>query len=131
MTQEEKELLLVDLCARLPYLVRCTYPNDIGLHIPITEINIHDNGLVGIHGKVYNLYDIKPYLRPMLSMTEEEKEDIKPLFLQVWTDDNKRLLVVRQNKMAEYLNYLYSHHLDFRGLIPMGLALEAPEDMYK
>lgn len=87
---------------------------------PIT-IPIH-NGFTG--------QKIKPYLRPMSSTTEEEKEDIKPLFLQVWTDDNKRLLVVRQNKIAEYLDYLYSHHLDYSGLIPMGLALEAPEGMY-
>lgn len=140
MTQEEKELLLVDLCARLPYLVRCTYPNDIGLHIPITEINIHDNGLVGIHGKVYNLYDIKPYLRPMLSMTEEEKKELKADTCSEGTGYfNEKCLIypishygeqISYDFMSVILEWLNSHHFDYRGLIEKGLALEAPKDMY-
>jgi hypothetical protein len=169
MTQEDKELLLKDLCARLPFHVKVSIdfegylevlPDDENLQYPYRKnlkfILDYDNKTIEdiskephilyaypcterfamLRGYTYELdYGvpvefIKPYLRPMSSMTEEEKEDIKPLFLQVWTDDNKRLLVVRQNKMAKYLNYLYSHHLDFCNLIPKNLALEAPEDMY-
>ena len=60
---------------------------------------------------------IKPYLRPMSSMTEEEKDtyDIMVLCNASWVVD-------------DWLNY---HHFDYRGLIPMGLALEAKKGMYK
>ena len=129
MTQEEKELLLKDLCARLPYCTRCTYPNDIGLHIPVTEINIHDDGLVGIHGRIYNLYEIKPYLRPMSSMTEEEWEHLGQISLRTNIYDDKKFNA--QSVKGLDIDYLNSIYVDYRGLIPMGLALEAPEDMYK
>jgi len=119
MTAEEEQLIFKDICARIPYGL---IVHSLGLP--------HEQKLVGYIPDIEK-YNIKPYLRPLSSMTEEEKEDVKPLFKLVWTDDNKRLLVVRQNKMAEYLDYIYSHHFDFRGLIPMGLALEAPSDMYK
>jgi hypothetical protein len=137
MTTEEKQLLFKDICARLPYGIYCQikYKRKNKIfeeckQLDGTFFNSIECLFRSESGAEYST-DYKPYLRSMSSMTEEEKEDVKPLFKLVWTDDNKRLLVVRQNKMAEYLDYIYSHHLDFRGLIPMGLALEAPEGMYK
>ncbi len=133
MTQEEKQLLLEDLSNRLRHgvMVQAQYKDGDGWKTEDRKVlGLYEDGQVYLNC-VYTTIDcVKPYLRPMSNMTEKEKEDIKPLFLRVWTDDGNRLLVIRQNRMAEYLNYLYSHHLDFRGLIPMGLALEAPEGMY-
>lgn len=138
MNQKEKQLLLIDLCARLPYGVRCTYPNDIGLHIPITEINVHDDGLIGIHGTIYNLYEIKPYLRPMKSMTEEEKENIlQTLNIHGDIDTEGNLLlgaecnILTLKVCKKYLGELNKRMFDVCHLIEKGLALEAPEGMYE
>ena len=68
-------------------------------------------------------YQIKPYLRPMSSMTEEEKKEERKLWDIVTT--------TRNDLHYLYTDFLVSHHFDYRGLIPMGLALEAPEGMYK
>ena len=57
----------------------------------------------------------KPYLRPMSSMTEKEENEYINTFLAMW----------------DAVDWLNEHHFDYRGLIPMGLALEAPEGMYK
>ena len=121
MTQEDKELLLKDLCARLPYGV--TYYHDTENVVTpkqvlsLTEIN---NILLGIGD------NIKPYLRPMSSMTKEEKAIYS----------NYRRVVRGLGLMFEYtmdstIEWLLQHHFDYRGLIEKGLALEAPEGMYK
>jgi len=126
MTQEEKQLLLKDLCARLPYNVvincegrgidyKCFLTTDI-----LNEILLNQE-----------YYDYKPYLRQMSSITEEEKEEIKPLFSKFIDGLGKTILVVRQNKMVLYQDWLNSHYFDYRRLIKKGLALEAPKEMYK
>jgi hypothetical protein len=67
----------------------------------------------------------------MSSMTEKEKKEhdfycgYKPY------DENIGESYLTEYDMPDYMDFLYEHHLDFRGLIPMGLALEAPADMYK
>lgn len=114
MTQEEKQLLLKDLCARLPYRVIVQDRN--GTHI-LTLGNTE-------FGTEY----IKPYLRPMSSMTEEEK---------AFLDATKEIEYTQTGLTGdgiltlESYDYLNSIHVDYRGLIPMGLALEAPKGMYK
>ena len=120
MTQEEKQLLLKDLCMRIPYRTFvCLNPG--AYNKPETCI------LTGVHGEKVHLNvdsdpfrvdNIKPYLRPMSSMTEEEKEE----FISFNGTDGCYI------KTMDFCN---KHHLDNRGLILMGLALEAPEDMYK
>ena len=113
MTQEEKQLLIRDLCARLPYGVKLRYVEDLVVkkesHI-ITLNNIYLEHI--LNGDA----DIKPYLRPMNSMTEEEWSE--------WHD-------ARHGRYYEDIDYVNSHHFDYRNLIEKGLALEAPEDMYK
>ena len=128
MTQEEKQLLLKDLCARLPYGV-IAHVFEINKNGTITDVNIPYN-MVNLtidnsSGKyeLVPLFDIKPYLRPMSSMTKEEKDYLYNNF--GWTIDDFT------SPRIEALDYMFSYHLDFRGLIEKGLALEAPEGMYK
>ena len=152
MTQEDKQLLIKDLCGRLPYGVICHY----NCVIPIEGRELHKANckdvLKGIiptsddhigfmvgFDKVNALEgDIKPYLRPLSSMTEEEKEELKEehkkderIYVEVIEriangDEHARGTAV-PHFAADWCN---KHHLDYRGLIPMGLALEAPEGIY-
>lgn len=116
MTQEGKELLLKDLCARLPYGVKVTWD---GLY-PITLTP-------SIYGELWkekrDQNIPKVYLRQMSSMTEEEIETyriiIKSLLEKSVTDN-----------VATLYNFLNSKHLDYNALIPQGLALQVPEGMY-
>ena len=127
MTQEEKNLLLKDLCARLPYgvIVEIQGHYDDGERF-IRESEF-DNTMLGY------LYDdetiIKPYLRPMSSMTEEELKEFQafhcvnelhPYFYQQMCNINN------ESNMFDWLN---AHHFDYRWLIEKGLAIEVtPEN---
>ena len=125
MNYEEKQLLLKDLCARLPYGVM--YETSYGPRV-LNDIFIYSNGPVytdhgiGNYNEVYGieLENIKPYLRPMSSMTEKESAIKYELFGNYILDN-----------CPAYIDWLNAHHFDYRGLIEKGLALEAPEDMYK
>ena len=132
MTKEDKGLLLKDLSARLPY---------------DTIVSVAEGGVDGIKwNKVtlnfYLLHQIeeedgwefvKPYLRPMSSMTEEEKHELLKFGVVNLDKDNNAIDVccVGFENHAKVQDYLNSIHVDYRGLIPMGLALEATEGMYK
>ena len=109
MTQEEKQLLLQDLCARLPYGVKYQDRIEGGIHILSLGIIHHYERFI-------------PYLRPMSSMTEEEKEELSKVALV----DNEGTV----SDIPEYVDWLNAHHFDYRGLIERGLALKAPEGMY-
>ena len=121
MTQEEKQLLLKELCARLPYGVICRYKAVMPLlgevlnYGPLQEIR-RKGEYFTVNGADCLYEDVKPYLRPMSDMTEEEKKTYSELF---WNHD------------PEHVDWLNEHHFDYRGLIPMGLAIEAKEGMYK
>ena len=129
MTKENKVLLLKDLCARLPYQVM--------LHIDMIEADCILCGVymnrthpycVDIGTGVVSIEKVKPYLRPMSSMTEEEKEERDNIVTTVYNGtvvDDEFINVIK------YVDWLNSHHFDYRGLIDKGLALEAPADMYK
>lgn len=120
MTQEDKKLLLQDLCARLPYNVKVkhlldTYPSDL-LCIDAEKNVVYVNHY-GREEK-YKIECIRPYLRSMSSMTEEEEKQFQDVNLY------------ELPYMVEGLDWLNAHHFDYRGLINDGLALEAPEGMY-
>ena len=70
------------------------------------------------------VWELKPYLRPMLSMTEEEKEEYNKT-------ENLSLFDLHHYPTIKSFDWLNAHHFDYRGLIEKGLALEAPEGMYK
>lgn len=120
MTQEEKELLLKDLCARLTYGVICT-DNRHG-DSRVFNIDIEDESVYYTDFDEYGLIEnCKPYLRPMSSMTDEEREYWMKLLNNLKRGGNIDLI----------LDFYNSHHIDYRGLIEKGLALETSEKMYK
>ena len=119
MTQEDKELLLKDLCARLPYGVVVKDRN--GVHI-LTPGNTEFTDL--FNGKC----NIAPYLFPLSSMTEEQKEEVSKLF---WDFDNNEfsnsIEFVYHYDCVNLIDWLNKNHFDYRGLIPKGLALDATD----
>lgn len=130
MTQEEEQLLLADLCARLPYKIYVLYTNGAGA---ISTIK----GIVGDicyfnenprYGNSCPISLVKPYLRPMSSMTEEEELDfiLKCDSVLRMTEKNHTCIL-----SIDEIDWLLAHHFDYRGLIEKGLALEAPEGMYE
>ena len=133
MTQEDKELLLKDLCARLKYGVKCYpvitngEPNIIGGYC-----EVFDDFYIREVGGWFNISMIKPYLRPMSSMTEEEKKEYERTFDSVYdVDDYGEYDDSWHEEFSIHsLDWLNAHHFDYRGLIEKDLALEAPEGMY-
>ena len=139
MTQEEKELLLKDLCARWPYGVKMSNINAIhnGLNLPPITVDVNDyensNPLVLINS------GFRPYLRPMSSMTKEEKKEYDNFLFDNlereavigYEDKAFGIDVIMRYRSWEVVQWLLEHHLDFNGLIDLGLAIEAPNDMYK
>ena len=122
MTQEEKQLLLKDLCERLPYRVKCRFETTVDTYKTIEFSREGTNGLLVDFDEIYcywfNEGFMLPYLRLMSSMTEEERKELASITtFTVWTP-----------KVYEW--YL-EHHFDIHELIERGLALEAPKDMYQ
>ena len=121
MTQENKELLLKDLCARLPYNVIC-------------QVEFKENGkynsevmlLSGIFtdkayfttkgGSIYS-NEYKPYLFPLSSMTEEQKQEYQYV-TERWMYDSSY-------SISDSIDWLNAHHFDYRNLIQMNLAIDA------
>ena len=148
MIQDEKELLLKDLCARLPYCVKIEEVSGGILEVtPRTDVTyVVENGG-------------KPYLRPMDSMTDEDLisyaiydfandttykivnfqctgEGVINIYCALKHDTEYRLIIFQMTRTSPLKNWqgidwLNAHHFDYRGLIEKGLALEAPEGMYE
>ena len=117
MTQEEKQLLLKDLCARLPYGVKLLCANGEIVTLINPPITIQDD-----------CWNFKPYLRPLSSMTEEEKEERHQIVTAVYDGEVIDDAFVN---VIQYMDWLNAHHFDFRNLIEKGFAIEAPKWMYK
>lgn len=123
MTQEDKQLLLQDLCARLPYGVKAN-SRDGKKIITITPIGIANfmSGAIDI---------IKPYLRPLSSMTEEEKKkyyDLCDIAEVGYYEFGELVSGFNNYDTVESIDYLNSIHVDYRGLIPRGHAIEVTKD---
>ena len=135
MTREDKQLLLKDLSARLPYGVkycRDSWNYEWDQEISVVEVleDIDKDGYINYH-KVYKIDDIKPYLRTMSSMTSKEWVEFCDCSAK---DEASWVMTENHQKFIPFQNredYLNSKHFDYRGLIEKGLALEAPEGMYK
>lgn len=129
MTTEDKELLLKDLCARLPYGVKCEVYNCIGVLDEVTTF--YGVGVTYSNGQdtTCRIDECKPYLFPLESITEEQTEEL--CILCDWHDnknDAKSILVLYQGQFvmnADVIDWLHENHFDYRGLIPMGLANDA------
>ena len=132
MTQEDKELLLKDLVARLPYGVICNdnrHGSGRVTYIDITPDDIEQkNGKVVVYyfdfDECGELKNCKPYLRPMSSMTEEEKKEYE-LLANHCIVTSIGFIHLEAAPLTDWLN---AHHFDYRGLIPMGLAIAVTEE---
>ena len=116
MTQEDKELLLKDLCARLPYGVKIKlirWDIDEGMYINTTLESDDIERLLNVEE---DNTEIKPYLFPLFSMTEEQEKE--------YNDLNCYELGCFPHT-EDALDYLIKNHFDFRCLIPKGLAIDA------
>lgn len=116
MTKEEKQILLRDLCSRLPH----------GVMVHFEGWNPEKLSEVDLNTNVYNSMGglPLPYLRSMSNMTEEEKEEYKQFLVDI---DGYAYSI----DCVPQIDWLLAHHFDVRSLIEKGLALEAPKDMYK
>ena len=140
MKQEDRQLLLKDLSARLPYGVIVDYKEN-EFEIPHWKINViypeTMDGWIGYDEKVgvgsksgsrpFKIGEVKPYLRSMSSMTEEEEKEYRNI-------DNRSYscpIDYAHIPASDRIDWLNANHFDYRGLIPMGLAIKAPKDMYK
>lgn len=161
MTQEERQLLLTALCGYLPYKVKCFAEDreygDLGTLYSVDPFGPSDPNIYIQYygGNVISFFtsEVKPYLRPISSMTEEEKEE---LLVTVIGKDTKYFQVLPDGSIdntddehqdaknftfhwvnfdrvntSSYVDWLNANHFDYRGLIGKGLALEANEEMYK
>lgn len=137
MTEEEKkDLLFRDLCARVPYGVKVQYMNNIFVIDYVSpmygevKLDTSDNWTVGVS-------EVKPYLFPLSSMTDEQKSELNKKFTVqfsgndiysihyhaegYWDND----LELDLKDWLWFINWCYKNHFDIYGLIPMGLALDA------
>ena len=136
MKQEDKELLLKDLCARLPYNVICQvefrenrkYTSKVML---LSGIFTDEAYFTTKDGSIYS-NEYKPYLFPLLSMTDKELTE----FLQIKgmnlnSDELKTFrrgetaIVSTLSSYSRHIDWLNAHHFDYRGLIEKSLALDA------
>ena len=116
MTQEDKELLLKDLCARLTYDVLVLNKDGDVESFTWQELKEFGDGYIS-----------KPYLRPMSSMTKEEEKE----YINIDNLSYSCPMVYAHFPAFKRIDWLNAHHFDYRGLIPKGLAIEAPKGMYK
>lgn len=133
MKQEERQLLLQDLCARLPWGIKVQYDNKIysidyvSVEYEEVKLDILDNYTVGIS-------NIKPYLRPLSSMTEEEKRKYYSIIggKKPYDCDYSAYPIeykfIYEWDIKMYMDFVNSRHLDYRGLIPKGLAIEVTKE---
>ena len=130
MTQEDKELLLKDLCARLPYGVKMNHIAD-DEHSPKTLIGVAKDmiTLEGLGGyECVDVEDYKPYLFPLSSITEEQKKEYNYWKHEVPVCRYEYGDVVEEIELydsPESFEYLIENHFDYRGLIEKGLAIDA------
>ena len=155
MTPKDKELLLKDLCARLPYEVvgKCeidaSYDTSFDTKFQTHKFDAMVYGLKADSLFVYpliedrdeqefaneevangiDILDFKPYLFPMSSMTEEQKKEYNLLqnFVPIYYYGFDIMVDKELYDTWESIDYLNAHHLDYRGLIDKGLAIDATE----
>ena len=136
MTQEDKDLLLKDLCARLPYGVKVAFFNeDLTYHSEpktLTGIecinNLNYSSLEDEDGNTTIVEFVKPYLFPLSSMTDEQKKKYNWLKHSVFVCHYEYGDVVEEIELydsRESFEYLIVNHFDYRGLIERELAIDA------
>lgn len=145
--EEEKQLLLKDLCARLLYGVNCYVDDPLKGKLTVIPHSMLDMDGFECHTEdweyeqFYSPDELTPYLRPLSNMTDEEIKELDNIepsaiaygfsseIIRIVDDTNG--LGIKLAQTVRVIDWLNAHHFDYLGLIDMGLALEAPEDMYK
>ena len=143
MTQEHKELLLKDLCARLPYGVKFMCNKNIyttkGLDLIVTDEGDWEYAVTAKDTAPIEIDFIKPYLFPLSSMTEEQEKEIQEITgnpdyacitiktdgLELWLNFIDTDPTIWLDTIFEVQDYLNKNHFDYRGLIEKGLAIDA------
>lgn len=145
MTQEEKDLLLKDLSARLPYGVKLqkTYDTSDPVELYLIDLGHDIIKFYTYKGECLTMCDVgdierfgklryKPYLFPLSSMTEEQQEEFDRIYaddMQVVANNLKNRLDGKpyETNLGHYrhIDWLNANHFDYRGLIPKGLAIDA------
>ena len=132
MKQKDKDLLLQDLCGRIPYGVKCEVYDRIGILDEISSYGAavnYDNG----EDTTCRIECVKPYLFPLSSMTEEQKKecfkgtDIElDEYNEIWSTfpiSNSDIALTNLNNWLKVINWLNKNHFDYRDLIGKGLAI--------
>lgn len=137
MIQEDKELVLKDVCARLPYNVICQvefkesgkYKSEIML---LSGIFTDEAYFTAKGGSIYS-NDYKPYLFPLSSMTSEQLFEVQEIMgkNEIEIEDGFFNIIDSSRNTITYLEILavlewfYKNHFDINGLIEKGLAIDA------
>ena len=126
MTQEEKELLIKDLCGRLPYgvIVETQLVNAPIAKYPVLKV-LQSHMLCDFMQTIENVIH-KPYLFPLSSMTEEQRKEYESLCIKKTsecTDLYDIIFAKDYYDTIESIDWLNKNHFDYRGLIPLGLAI--------
>ena len=142
MKQEDKELLLRDLCARLPYGVmiqeKCIEHDEMFLPHPennrLVNIDVREDLVITNGDSRYYIEEIKPYLFPISSMTEEQWNNAPSVNLTNFTFESLKCGCFtlasytcdnNLHDLIAFVNWLIKNHFDVNNLIPMGLAIDA------
>ena len=131
MTQKDKELLLKDLCARLPYGVKLqkTYDTNATVELYLVDLGHDIIKFYTYKGECLTMCDVgdierfgklryKPYLFPLSSMTEEQSKIYHELIGGMFGTS----ALINFEALEDFFN---KNHIDYRGLIPKGLANDA------
>lgn len=139
MTQEEKLLLTKDLCARLPYGVKCYVPienctmeltgkrlNYFCFHKDVWGFDYSHEQEIVIDplNDANNNYIVKPCLRSMSSMTEEEEKE----YMNIDNRSYSCPMAYAHIPASDRIDWLNAHHFDYHGLIEKGLAIAVTEE---
>ena len=142
MTQEHKELLLKDLCARLPYGFKFMFNKNIyttkGLDLIVTDEGDWESAVTAKDTAPIEIDFIKPYLFPLSSMTEEQEKEIQEIIgnpdyacitrktdgLELWLNFIDTDPTIWLDAIFEVQDYLNKNHFDYRNLIDKNLAID-------
>ena len=123
MNKEDKFLLLQDLCARLPYGVKVLYEGQVK-EVQYIEPLYDELKLLDFSNYTIEIEEIKPYLRPMSSMTDKEEEEYNNIDNTAYSCPKDYAHIPAKRR----IDWLNAHHFDYRGLIEKGLAIEVTKD---
>lgn len=136
MTENQEKLLLKDLSSRLPYGVKLqisSWDDEKMEYVDkadtLYSISSDNHVRTSSEDRDFYIDEVKPYLFPMSSMTEEQRAEYESLCIKETSEysDLYGIIFAKDHyyDTIESIDYLYKNHIDVRGLIPLGLAIDA------